>query len=269
LVAPKDLSNSSLWFILQKDKLLIKEDKTAKPVLPRLKDPKELEMKPDICHFMGLFEGVPCFAANAGPETDPPAGWVYKGLRGLTLKLGVEMTILAGTARQLLDWDLKNRFCGSCGAAMIAKTTERAKECPNCGLVRYPRISPAVIMAVTKGDKILLGRSPRFPKGMYSVLAGFVEIGETLEQTVAREIKEEVNLEVSNIRYFGSQPWPFPDSLMIGFTADYKNGELKPDPEEIADAGWYGVEDLPQIPTVETIARQLIDDFVARMNKSY
>ena len=268
LVPPENLPEAGLWFILKKDKLLIAEGQDAKPILPRLSSPGELNIEPTVCHYMGTFQGTPCFAANAAQDSEPPEGWVFKGLRSLTLSLGVEMTILAGTARQLLDWDLRNRYCGACGTAMKIKTTERAKECPNCGQVRYPRISPAVIMAVTKGDKILLGRSPRFPKTMYSVLAGFVEMGETLEQTVAREIKEEVDLEVTNIRYFGSQPWPFPDSLMIGFTAEYKSGEIKPDPEEIADAGWYGVEELPHIPTAETIARRLIDDFVAKVGNS-
>jgi NAD+ diphosphatase len=131
-------------------------------------------------------------------------------------------------------------------------------------MMHYPRLNPAAIVLVQKGDQILLARSPGFPQGLYSVLAGYVEPGESIEETVAREIGEEVGIEVRNVRYFGSQPWPFPHSLMIGFTADYADGELSPDPGEIEDAGWYTTDDLPQLPPETSIARAMIDDFVTR-----
>ena len=143
-----------------------------------------------------------------------------------------------------------------------AKTDERAKICLKCGLINYPRISPAIIVAVVKKNQILLARSERFPTGFYSVLAGFVEPGETFEDCVKREVKEEVGLDVKNIRYFGSQPWPFPDSLMVGFTADYDGGKILIDKTEIKDAGWFTAHDLPQIPGKISIARRLIDWFV-------
>ena len=139
-----------------------------------------------------------------------------------------------------------------------------ALRCPRCGMMHYPRVSPAVIVRVNRGEAVLLARSPGFPKGMRSVLAGFVEPGESIEETVRREVREEVGVEVRNLRYFGSQPWPFPNSLMIGMTADHAGGELAPQPGEIEDAAWYRADDLPGIPPKISIARRLIDDFVRR-----
>jgi NAD+ diphosphatase len=134
--------------------------------------------------------------------------------------------------------------------------------CIECGLVNYPTISPAIIVAVIMGSQILLARSHRFHTGFYSVLAGFIEYGETFEQCVRREVKEEVGIDVGNIRYFASQPWPFPNTLMVGFTADYAGGVVTADKVEIADARWFKADNLPAIPPKGTIARQLIDWFV-------
>jgi NAD+ diphosphatase len=131
--------------------------------------------------------------------------------------------------------------------------------CPSCGLLAYPRISPAVIVLIRRGDRALLARGVRFPLPFYSALAGFVEVGETLEDTVAREVREEVGVEVERIRYFGSQPWPFPHSLMVGFSAEWKSGEIAPDAREIVDAQWFGAAALPPIPPRLSIARRLID----------
>ncbi len=142
-----------------------------------------------------------------------------------------------------------------------ARSDELAKRCMRCGMLHYSRLSPAAIVLVRWGNSVLLARSPGFPPGMYSVLAGFVEPGESIEETISREVREEVGIEVENIRYFGSQPWPFPHSLMIGFTADYATGTLRAEPEEIEDAGWYPVDDLPQLPPRVSIARAMIDEF--------
>jgi NAD+ diphosphatase len=169
---------------------------------------------------------------------------------------------IGGRGFQLINWDRTTRFCGRCGSPTQSSDSERAKVCQNCGLRNYPRISPAVIVAVTRERRILLARAFRFPMKIYSVIAGFVEPGETLEQCIRREIKEEVNIEVRNIRYFGSQPWPFPNSLMIAFTAEYAGGELRIDNEEIMDAGWFEAHELPNIPDKVSIARRLIDSFI-------
>jgi len=139
------------------------------------------------------------------------------------------------------------------------KQNEFAMVCPACSLLAYPRISPAVMVLVRRGDELLLGRSPHFRPGMFSALAGFVEAGETIEHCAAREVREEVGVEIANLRYFRSQPWPFPDSLMIAFFADYVGGEITPDPSEIEAAGWFPLSALPPLPDYPSIARHLID----------
>ena len=186
----------------------------------------------------------------------------FKGLRSLFGRVDGDHFILAGRAVQILHWQREHRFCGKCGTAMENRKTELARICPACGFVSFPRLSPAVIMSVIKKDQILLARSPRFPSGMYSTLAGFVEPGETLEEAVKREVREEVDIRLGNIRYIASQPWPFPHSIMIGFTADYAGGEIAVDGDEIEDAGWFSVENLPILPSKVSIARLLIDRFI-------
>jgi NAD+ diphosphatase len=145
---------------------------------------------------------------------------------------------------------------------------ERARECPACSFVTYPPVSPAIIVAVRRGNRLLLGRSPHFPKGRYSVLAGFVEPGESLEEAVAREIFEEVHIAVKDIRYVASQPWPFPHSLMVGFTALWESGEIRIDEKEIEDARWFSPEDLPDLPPPSSISRRLIDAFLLEMGEN-
>jgi len=180
-------------------------------------------------------------------------------------RLGEEVIQVAGLANQLRLWNLNHQFCGKCGNPTENKTDERAKICPQCGLINYPRLSPAIIVAVIKDKQILLAHSSRFPSKFYSVLAGFVEPGETLETCVKREVREEVGLDVKNICYFGSQPWPFPDSLMVAFTAEYAGGKITTDNCEIADANWFSADNLPDVPPKISIARELIDWF---LNKS-
>ena len=171
---------------------------------------------------------------------------------------------LGGRAVQIVDWDRTHQFCGRCGQE-TEYANDRGKKCPNCGLSNYPKLSPAIIVSITRdnGNELLLARGSRHPAGFYSVLAGFVEPGETLEMCVRREIKEEVGLDVKNIRYFGSQPWPFPNSLMLAFTCEYAGGEIVMQEDEIADAGWYTPENMPKVPPPLSISRALIDNFVA------
>jgi NAD+ diphosphatase len=190
-----------------------------------------------------------------------------RGVRSLFGIVDDDLFQAAGRALQILQWDEAHRFCGLCGSAMAPKTDERAKLCPQCNHVSYPRISPAIIAAVTNGSQILLARSSRFAGGFYSVLAGFVEIGETLEMCVHREIMEEVGIRVANIRYFGSQSWAFSSSLMIGFTADYAGGDIKVDMHEIVEAAWFGVDNLPNLPGPMSISRRLIDNFIAQQKQ--
>jgi NAD+ diphosphatase len=214
-------------------------------------------------HYLGIADGSPCRAVEVPPEMPVPGGWSFEGIRSLFGLIGDSFFTAAARALQVLEWDRTHRFCGSCGTATRISSGERARECPACGLLSYPRISPAVIMAVTRGEKILLARARRFPTGFYSVLAGFVEPGETLEQCVQREVREETGVEVKNLRYFASQPWPFPHSLMIAFTAEHAGGEIRIDETELVDAGWYAAGELPSIPDPISVARRLIDWFTA------
>jgi NAD+ diphosphatase len=158
-------------------------------------------------------------------------------------------------------WRRDSRFCGSCGSPnRDADTGELARQCPACGRLEFPRISPAVItIVINDKDEALLAHNSKFAAAIYSLIAGFNEAGESLEATVAREIKEEVNLDVTDIRYVRSQPWPFPNSLMLGFTARYSGGELKPDGKEIEDARWYSRDALPQLPGSASVSRYLIE----------
>lgn len=212
--------------------------------------------------YFGDLNGRPCYASALGRRVTLPAPLEWVDLRMLFGAIDEELLWTAGRANQLVDWDQSHRFCGRCGAATEDKADERAKLCPRCGLINYPRLSPAVIVAVLKGDRILLARNKRFKMPMFSVLAGFVEPGETLEACVEREVREEVGVAVKNIRYFGSQPWPFPNSLMIGFIADWAGGGITLDDSEIGEAGWFSRSDLPPIPSRISIARRLIDWFV-------
>ena len=229
--------------------------------------PRDLGLEAVRLHFLGSLDGEACYAAEVAEDTDPPAGMVFSGLRNLFDSLDDTLYRLAVVAVQVVDWDRLHQFCGRCGERTDYKEGVRAKECGRCGLISFPRLSPAVIVAVERGKKLLLARANRFPTQFYSVLAGFVEPGETLEEAVAREVKEEVGIEVTNIRYFGSQPWPFPDSLMIGFTAQYAGGEICIDRTEIVDAGWFEADELPSLPGKISIARRLIDWFVEKQQK--
>lgn len=214
--------------------------------------------------YLGQFDGVGCYSAEVDEEVEAPEGWTFSSLRGLFGKMPEALFWLAGAALEIVEWDRTSQYCGRCGQKTAPKVDERAKQCANCGLVDYPRISPAIIVLVERDDSLLLARANRHPIGFYSVLAGFVEPGESLEEAVVREIREEVGIEVQDIQYFGSQPWPFPHSLMIAFTCRYKSGEIALDKAEMADAGWYKPGDLPQIPPKISIARQLIEWFLAK-----
>lgn len=255
------------WFLFQQDKLLVQTVDEGRVAL--LTDPTQLGISPGRAQYLGYLQNgteppIHCYAADC--DSALPAGLTAEGLRQIYGRLDDHLFSVAGRAVQIVDWDRNHQFCGRCGALTEAIYGERAKKCPSCGLSSYPRLSPATITAVTRqteaGKRILLARNHRFPAGRYSVLAGFVEPGESLEECVAREIWEEVGMRVQNVRYFGSQPWPFPNSLMIGFTAEYASGEFNLEEAEIDDAQWFAADALPQLPPPMSIARRLIDAFV-------
>jgi NAD+ diphosphatase len=215
--------------------------------------------------YLGTLGERACYAYEYAAETEAPQDLRWQGLRGLYGKLDDNLFALAGRALQYIDWDRTHQFCGRCGTPTQHREHERARECPQCKLIAYPRIAPAVMCLVRRGQEILLARSPHFLPGMYSALAGFVEPGESLEQCLAREVLEETGIRIANLRYFASQPWPFPHSLMIAFVADYAGGEITPAPDEIEDAQWFALDALPKLPNRISIARRLIDGVMAEM----
>ena len=268
LVPPPERIGLAWWFIFQENKLLVCQ-KPESLTLPSLMDLDELGLIVIRQHYLGQLDNHHCYTGEVAEGTNPPTGMSFEGLRQVYGRLDEALFWIAARAVQIIDWDRTHRFCGRCGIELKMKTTERAKECPQCGLLHFPRLAPAIIVLVERGNELLLARSRHFLPGMYSVLAGFVEPGESLEEAVVREVKEEVGMDVRDIKYFGSQPWPFPHSLMIGFTATYAGGQISLDDSEIEEAGWFTADNLPRIPGKISIARKLIDGFLAKQGRTF
>ncbi|MFT4519473.1 MAG: NAD+ diphosphatase [Halioglobus sp.] len=213
--------------------------------------------------FLGYWEDQPCYVLEIDEIEQPDPMQFQKGnLYHILGRVDERLFALAGRASQLLDWEKDNQFCGRCGSEMDLDVEERAMRCDPCSVINYPRISPCIIVLVTRGEEMLLARNANFPQPMYSTLAGFIEAGETAEETLIREVREEVSVEVKNLRYFQSQSWPFPNQLMLGYFADYAGGDIVCDEVEIADAQWFHPSELPMIPPVASISGQLIQHHI-------
>jgi NAD+ diphosphatase len=272
IVAPPAVTGGALWFLYQGDRLLVAQGGDAAVPMPA--QPGAPFMAPVRSQYLGCWgEGagaLHCFSGELAEDVALSAGVAAVDLRNLFGVWEDRWVGMAGRAKQVVQWERDHQFCGRCGSATENVVNERARRCPHCGLTNYPRIAPAIIIAVTRkdgvGEQILLARNHRFPAGRYSVIAGFVEAGETLEECARREVYEEVGIHIADIRYFGSQPWPFPNSLMIGFTAEYAGGEINLEESEIAEAQWFSSANLPQLPPKISIARQLIDSYVHRQS---
>nr|WP_246351672.1 NAD(+) diphosphatase [Deinobacterium chartae] len=230
--------------------------------LPTQTDLEGAGLLPTERYYIGRLGPVPCYTAAWPKGETLPGGARLEHLRAVFAQLGAERFAVAGRAAQILHFEDTHRFCGRCGAVCAPLEGERARACSRCGLVAYPRLSPAVIVRIERDGELLLARGRNTPPGMFSTLAGFVEPGESLEAAVHREVREEVGLALRDLRYFGSQPWPFPHSLMVAFTACYAGGELRPDPAELLEARWFRPDALPEIAGPISIARTMIDDFV-------
>ena len=271
---PENNNEPAFWFVFQGFNLLVQNEENNLNI-PFVTNISFITKDSYRQQYLGYIETptgcVHCYAAEVAENINSPKGMSFLSLRRLFGRLDETMLALAGRAVQIVEWDRTHQYCGRCGISVQPLSYERAKQCPQCELTSYPRLAPAIIVSIERpgddGSEILLAHNHRAPKGYYSVLAGFVEPGETLEECVRREVREEVGIEVKNIRYFGSQPWPFPNSLMIAFTAEYGSGEIKVEEAEIGDAGWYPAEKLPQVPPSISIARKLIDSFVAKNRK--
>lgn len=214
-------------------------------------------------HYLGQLDGQDCWVLALD---EAPPDWQAQPLRAAMMQLSEPLMGLAGRAAQVLEWDRTHRFCGVCGTPTERLVQERARRCPSCQHQAYPRLSPAMMALVWRREagrsQLLLARSPGFKPGFYSALAGFVEAGESLEDCVHREVAEEVGVQVRELRYYGSQSWPFPNSLMLAFSAEWAGGEIRPQPAEIEHADWFDIDALPGIPPRFSISGHLIRDTV-------
>ena len=263
IVAPGAPRGKSWWAIFRgRDLLTFANQENG--ILPRFSEAELADYNLHEEHYLGRLGDVNCYCSYVASEVEPPADYRFVNMRQLLGVFTETEFQIAGRGLQIAEWDRNHQFCGRCASPMTSSSNERAKECTQCGYSNFPRISPAVIVQVCRGNQLLLGRSAHFRPGMYSVLAGFVDPGESLEETVHREIYEEVRIRVKNVRYFDSQSWPFPHSLMVGFTAEYESGEIDFEHDELEDAGWFTVDTMPVKPSPRSIAGRLIQDFVEK-----
>ncbi len=266
VVPPQQREEPALWFAFRRQEILVVNGAEC-PAMPCCIDLGEYGLSPSRSHYLGLYGGQHSYAVEIPESQTLPEGWAALGLRDLFGLIETSLAALSGRAYQLLDWERNHQYCSRCGTRTEPRGEERVRACPSCGYKSYPPVSPAVMILVTHQGKLLLARKPIWPNGRFSAIAGFVEPGETLEDTIKRETREEVGVEVKNIHYFGSQPWPFPHSLMIAFTAEYAGGELRPDGEEIVEARWFDPRELPKLPGSISISRRLIDTVAGRLAK--
>jgi len=260
-VASRCASNiPAYWFIFNGSKLLIDPESDIK--IPIASNLKEFSILPLRTIYLGTLEDYPVYTMEVVEDTAASEGMAFEDLKLLYDVLDEDIFLLAGRAIQLITWDKNHQFCGKCGSFTETADQEMAKICPSCGHMDFPRLSPAVITAIVKDGKILMAKHSYGLKDRYSLIAGFVEPGETIEEAVERETEEEVGVKVKNIKYSSSQSWPFPHSLMLGFTAEYESGEIKVDEKEILDAKWFSAEEIPPLPSKMSIASELIDWFI-------
>lgn len=260
---------SDACLVIHGDRLLARVDASSIVQLPEFGSVSgALELAAQPLHVGFVDEARVWLCPVEGADVAPPDGWEWQETRALLAMLTPAQSHAVSCARQLLWWERRHRFCGACGTPTIDVTEERARKCPKCGAVFFPVVSPAVIVLVTRGDEVLLAHNRNFRPGMFSLLAGFVDPGETLEQAVVREVFEETGIQVSDLRYVTSQPWSFPNSLMLGFRARAVGGEVAADGKEIETAGWFTAGALPEIPRSGTVARNLIDAWLAEQPRS-
>lgn len=251
-----DKTATGKWVLLRDTDILLQPGNDPWPILSLNAPLVATATKP---YYLGKIGAENYYCAEISADTPLPAHMKLVPIKQAYTLLGEDLFMIALRALHVLTWNKTYQFCTRCGSPLEFKLNERAKVCVSCNWHCYPKLAPCVIVAITRGKEILLARSPHFPPRMFSVLAGFVEPGETAETTVAREVMEEVGIQVKNIQYFSSQPWPFPDSFMLGFTAEYDSGEIQIDGLEIEAANWFTIDNLPPLPYPASISRHLID----------
>jgi NAD+ diphosphatase len=250
------------WLLVQENALLVHETGGEhRWRLPQAPLPEELARRLDPVVHLGTYRGAPCWAAAVPAGTEVPAGFQRESLMPAQTRLTDDALSLGGLALQAIHWELTSLYCPRCGAGTSRMQGESGKRCPRCNYEHYPHLHPAVIVLVRDGDRVLLTRKSFWPKGRYGLVAGFVDVGESLEGAAEREVREEVGVEIRDLRYAASQYWPFPSQLMVGFTAAYSGGEVTVNRHELEDARWFSVHDLPDLPPRLSIARFLLDHF--------
>jgi NAD+ diphosphatase len=263
--APAGASHDGLWFVFQRGNLLTYNAHDP-PMLPLPRDALAAAEDQRAARFIGMLGDTPCWAARAR-DACAPADHAFENLRTLFNRLPDDLLAIAGRGVQMLEFDRTHRHCGACATPTELHEGGRSRRCPSCGETYYPKVSPAMMVAIKRdgpgGRELLLARSARFPRGMYSALAGFVEPSESIEECIHREAFEEVGVRLGALTYFASQGWPFPNSLMIAYVADYATGEIVPEEGEIEDARWFALDALPQLPHRLSIARRLIAAVIA------
>ncbi|TFW31088.1 NAD(+) diphosphatase [Duganella callida] len=256
LIVPK-VHDQTLTFVFHRGELLLRNSIMGLPTPEAI---SALNLPAERIHALGEWDGCYYQLAWLDAPLVPGPEYGYHGLRSLFGVVDDGFLGLAGRAFQLAEWARTHRYCGVCATPMQLLAGERCMRCPQCGHSAYPRISPAMMVLIRKGEQVLLAMHTNSPYRRYTALAGFLEAGESVEEAIHREVQEEVGLRVHNLRYFASQSWPFPHSLMIAYTADYLDGEIRTDQNEIADARWFGPDDeWPETPVKVSIAARLID----------
>jgi len=217
-------------------------------------------------HYLGTAAGIPVFANEVDPEADNPEGYEFETLWSFLGQVEEPVFNLIGRAKQVVDWYQNHKYCGQCGKPTSTDSSDRSRQCHDCETIFYPRLSPSIIVLITRGEDVLLAKNANARGNFYSTIAGFVEPGESIEEAVHREVKEEVGVDVKNLKYFNSQSWPFPNSLMLGFHAEYAAGEIVIQEEEIADAQWFHYTEMPNRPAMVSISGWLIDAYLKQLS---
>lgn len=252
------------WLIVQEQGLLVSTD-AHELALPFGECPDGFGAALPEPLWLGTWRDTPCWVTSVAKDVVPPAGLHRETLVPMQgTKLPDDLLSLGGMAMQALWWESTSGHCPRCGECTERIPGEWGKKCPRCRYEHYPHLHPAVITLVRDGDRVLLARKSIWAPGRYALIAGFVDNGESLEGAVRREVKEEVGVDVDDIRYVGSQNWPFPSQLMVGFVARYAGGEVKVDPEELEDARWFPRDDLPNRPSRHSIAGFILEHYALR-----
>ncbi len=263
---PSGVIKNGYYFVFLQDKILIEKGEPSWHPLD-LEQWQRLELESVAEHHFGTLFNLPCIAIELNPACELPPDYDLATLRDIAWQIDRARFAIVGRALQIVEWDRTHQFCGKCGQKTKPHTEECSRICDPCSLRFYPKLSPAIIVLVTRGEELLLARGPLMPEDFYSTLAGFVEAGESVEECVHREVMEEVGVRIKNLKYYNSQAWPFPNSLMLGYHAEYESGEFVLQADEIADAQWFHYSNLPKRPQKVSISSWLIDDFVQRITK--